>query len=147
MKQQELQKLIDEIGIEQIEGALKDLKRNRLTNQNVFKDLNLRTSNEIDELNERYGMEETKATVSRHTKKPKSYFDGKDLTWRYGAKNKEVYPGDIHEILRKLVMSLFGEVNGKDLDEDELGLARQAYYELKQTYLSLYEVRLRDLER
>lgn len=60
-------------------------------------------------------------------------------------KRNSVHSTEIHHIIRDLVMSLLGEKNGKNLEQDELKFSKEAYSQFKQLYLDLYEKRFDEL--
>ncbi|GGA93514.1 hypothetical phage-related protein [Staphylococcus muscae] len=55
------------------------------------------------------------------------------------------YVNDIHDLIRKLTLSIFGVTLNSDLSEDEYEEAATMYRNLKKYYLYLYEQRMSKL--
>lgn len=145
MNQEQLQELIDKVGVSELEKAIK-VRKSKLSYVNVFKDVAIQ-------------REDFKSVNDQHeiTKLLPFYDIGgpyarkhqiEDVGWNLGLRevHTKLYYGDVHDSIRKLVFSLLGEKNGKRLDEDELKFARSAYVKLKELYLNLYDLRLTELE-
>ncbi|QQP83893.1 hypothetical protein JIO05_02995 [Pediococcus acidilactici] len=148
MNQDQLQNLIDEIGAAKLEQALKKRNSNTLSNHNVFNDVSISYSDRLSKINtSHYKFEEgyrRYETISRHLN-PKSQYSIKDGEYGYHKIRNSVHSTEIHHIIRDLVMSLLGEKNGKNLEQDELKFSKEAYSQFKQLYLDLCEKRFDEL--
>lgn len=148
MDQDQLQDLIDKVGVAELEAAIKARKR-KLTYMNVFKGIKIE-SGDIEKINRRHHIVTNPYVDFNQYRSPYSRkgrveyigfsFDGKALT------HDSLGTCDPHVAIKTLTFALLGEKNGKRLDEDELKFARSAYVKLKELYLNLYDLRLTELE-
>lgn len=145
MNQEQLQELIDKVGVSELEAAIK-ARKNKLTYMNVFKDVaiqreDFKSANDQHETTKLLPFYDVSGPYARK-------YQIEDVGWGIGHRkvHTKLYYGDVHDDIRKLAFSIFGEKNGKRLDEDELKFARSAYVKLKELYLNLYDLRLSELE-
>lgn len=145
MDQEQLQELIDKVGVSELEAAIK-ARKSKLTYMNVFKDVaiqreDFKSANDQHETTKLLPFYDVSGPYARK-------YQIEDVGWGIGHRkvHTKLYYGDVHDDIRKLVFSLLGEKNGKRLDEDELKFARSAYVKLKELYLNLYDLRLTELE-
>jgi hypothetical protein len=142
MNQEQLQELIDKVGVSELEKAIK-ARKNKLTYMNVFKGIKIE-SEDIEQINREYHVITNPYVDLNNYRSPysrKGYID----RWR-GLTHDSLGTTDPHMAIKTLVFALLGEKNGKRLDEDELKFARSAYVKLKELYLNLYDLRLMELE-
>lgn len=148
MNQEQLQELIDKVGVSELEAAIKT-RKSKLSYMNVFKSVKFE-SDDIGNINK------------AHHIITNPYVDFNNYRSPYSRKGRVEYIGygigrralthdslginDSHTATKALVFSLLGEKNGKRLDEDELRFARKAYIKFKELYLDLYDLRLNELE-
>lgn len=145
MNQEQLQELIDKVGVSELEKAIK-MRKSKLSYVNVFKDVaiqreDFKSVNDQHEITKLLPFYDIGGPYARK-------YQTEDVGWNLGRRkvHTKLYYGDVHDNIRKLVFSLLGEKNGKRLDEDELKFARSAYVKLKELYLNLYDLRLTELE-
>lgn len=145
MNQEQLQELVDKVGIAELEAAIK-ARKSRLSYVNVFKGVAIQRE-DFKSVNDQH--ETTKLLPFYDIDGPYARkYQVEDVGWGLGRRevHTKLYCGDVHDDIRRLVFSLLGEKNGKKLDEDELKFARSAYAKLKELYLNLYDLRLTELE-
>lgn len=148
MDQDQLQNLIDKVGVTELEAAIK-ARKSKLTYMNVFKGIKIE-SGDIEKINCKHRIITNPYVDFNQYRSPYSRkgrveyigigFDGKALT------HDSLGTCDPHVAIKTLTFALLGEKNGKRLDEDELKFARSAYAKLKELYLNLYDLRLAELE-
>lgn len=59
----------------------------------------------------------------------------------------EIYTFELHDLIRKLTLSVFGEKRNKDIDPQFYDLAKNYYARTKELWLDMYAERLSVLER
>ena len=149
MNQNELQELIDQIGVSNLEAAIK-ARKSKLTYMNVFKGIKIE-SQDIERINKKHNVITNPYVDFNNYRSPYSRkghmerwigFDVQGL----GFAHDSLGSNDPHTVIKSLVFSLLGEKNGKRLDDDELRFAGKAYLQIKRLYLNLYDLRLAELE-
>ncbi|QYY85646.1 hypothetical protein [Pediococcus pentosaceus] len=148
MNQEQLQELINKVGVANLEAAIK-ARKNKLTYMNVFKGIKIE-SKDIEKINRKHHIVTNPYVDFNRYRSPYSRkgqvgyigfdYDGEALT------HNSLGVRDLHVAIKVLTFALLGEKNGKRLDEDELKFARSAYVKLKELYLNLYDLRLTELE-
>ncbi|ANZ70341.1 hypothetical protein [Pediococcus claussenii] len=150
MTEEQLQQLIEEVGVTNIEQAIKK-HRSQLTYMNVFRGIKIE-SEDIERINRKYHVVTNPYVEFNKYRSPYSRkghmepYIGFDVQ-ESGFTHDSIGECDPHVAIKTLVFSLLGKKNGKELEEDELKFARTTYIKFKQMYLDFYELRLKELEQ
>ncbi|HFH8456769.1 TPA: hypothetical protein ACGNJ9_001565 [Streptococcus agalactiae] len=130
---------------ELVAERMKQAKEKR-TPQGLFKDVSF--DDELIPINEKYPKIVEKFNEAGGYNPTKNVFN--QIPHYFGTDNKiisysDVAARDVHDNIRKLVLSVFGKTQNRKLLEEEYDQALELYKELKEWFVSSYDKRLEGL--